>query len=301
MLGVLVAAADPGRRRPRLREIADLVRGGLAVRARRAVAHYRSEEWRDALTLVGLLGPLALLAGLVRYAGDVVYYMIVFLGVEEGRDWVHVLLTAPVWAACGATAVCALLGWRRSAAICALSTAALAAATTPLVAFRFGASRFPSAGFAAMALLALLSAAALTWSAGPARAQSLLGTKTVVLTVVSAVAFGCASSRGLTLGLFHATFWHTTPLAFRLASVAGFAFLLRTAAGRRACALLLVPLTPLLLDTGPLGGDAGVLYLVLTVIVPSVSAVVLIGVASYALNRVHDDAVRDAARRGHPS
>ncbi len=57
MLGVLMAGADPGQRRPRVRESADLLRGAVWVRMRRAVGWFAAPGWRDTLAMMSLLAP----------------------------------------------------------------------------------------------------------------------------------------------------------------------------------------------------------------------------------------------------
>jgi hypothetical protein len=59
MLGVLLAAARPGQRRPGARQAVNLVACGLAIRARRFLTAGR---WQDALAVVSLIGPVLALA-----------------------------------------------------------------------------------------------------------------------------------------------------------------------------------------------------------------------------------------------
>ncbi|GII04527.1 hypothetical protein [Planobispora takensis] len=61
MVGVLMAGAEPGRRLPDPRDAFDLVRGGIAVRARRFVGPESVPHWRDALNAAAVLAPLYLL------------------------------------------------------------------------------------------------------------------------------------------------------------------------------------------------------------------------------------------------
>jgi hypothetical protein len=72
MLGVLLAAAEPGRTRPALRDAFDLVRGGLGVRLRRAPGALTQAGWRDAAALAGGHRPArpARRDSTVRRAGD---------------------------------------------------------------------------------------------------------------------------------------------------------------------------------------------------------------------------------------
>ncbi|MGR6916221.1 hypothetical protein ACU635_18440 [[Actinomadura] parvosata] len=60
MVAVLLASAEPGRRRPSLRDAYDVVRGGLEIRLRHAVSDRSGPHWRDALDIAALLAPVAL-------------------------------------------------------------------------------------------------------------------------------------------------------------------------------------------------------------------------------------------------
>ncbi|GGQ39265.1 hypothetical protein [Couchioplanes azureus] len=55
MIGVLLAGAEPGRRRPTLAEAADLLWSGLAARTARGGAGLRGPGWRDTAAVVGVL------------------------------------------------------------------------------------------------------------------------------------------------------------------------------------------------------------------------------------------------------
>jgi hypothetical protein len=58
LLGVLMAGASPGQRRPGLAEAADVIRSGLGMRLRRAGRPAGSRAWTDALMPVSLAAPL---------------------------------------------------------------------------------------------------------------------------------------------------------------------------------------------------------------------------------------------------
>jgi len=62
MLGVLMAAAEPGQRRPGVRDRADLLVNALAVRLRGWVGDLGDDAWRRAASAVQLVGALFLLA-----------------------------------------------------------------------------------------------------------------------------------------------------------------------------------------------------------------------------------------------
>ena len=61
ILGVLMAAAQPGQRRPGARESADLVWSALKIRIRMATRRAGSQPWAAALALTGVLLPLLML------------------------------------------------------------------------------------------------------------------------------------------------------------------------------------------------------------------------------------------------
>jgi hypothetical protein len=61
ILGVLMAAAQPGQRRPGARESLDLLWSALKIRIRMTLRGADSQPWADALTLVGVLLPLLML------------------------------------------------------------------------------------------------------------------------------------------------------------------------------------------------------------------------------------------------
>ncbi|WP_433250620.1 hypothetical protein ACQPYK_04485 [Streptosporangium sp. CA-135522] len=61
MLGVLMAAAKPGRRHPHPQDVADLISGAAAIRLRRPISPQSLMWWRDAARVAAALGPLVLL------------------------------------------------------------------------------------------------------------------------------------------------------------------------------------------------------------------------------------------------
>jgi hypothetical protein len=65
MVGVLLASASDGQRRPGLRDTADLIAGAVKVRLRNLVSADPDPGWRDALALTSLLAPLLLAVLLV--------------------------------------------------------------------------------------------------------------------------------------------------------------------------------------------------------------------------------------------
>jgi hypothetical protein len=77
MIGVLLASAPDGQRRPRLAESFDLVRGGLRTRLRAVRTGFLDISWRDALTVYSIALPVMMMC-----------YQVAF-------DWSR--FTLPVW------------------------------------------------------------------------------------------------------------------------------------------------------------------------------------------------------------
>jgi len=141
ILGVLMAAAQPGQRRPSARESLDLLWSALKIRIRMALRGADSQPWAAALALVGVLLPLLmLLLKLTEFLDRGAQYGFgspadILIGAygEPGayagsfQSNPHsVALTGNVTDALTAgplpaliLAVLACLGWRRAAAVCA--------------------------------------------------------------------------------------------------------------------------------------------------------------------------------------
>lgn len=66
MLGVLLDDAAPGQRRPRARDVLDLLRGAFRSHLRYAVTDVTDQRWRDAAAVLSVLAPLAMLAYTAR-------------------------------------------------------------------------------------------------------------------------------------------------------------------------------------------------------------------------------------------
>lgn len=103
MIGVLLADARPGQRRPDRRTVLDLVAGGVRLHARRL---FGSPAWRDALSAAQVFAPLMMLI----VAGDVLRLAIGF-GAAPGT-----LATAAGWLAVPLLSAVRL---RRAAGVCA--------------------------------------------------------------------------------------------------------------------------------------------------------------------------------------
>jgi hypothetical protein len=83
MLGVLLAGAREGQTRPDPRDLADLLRAGLAVRLLGAPGPARGHAWRDASAAAGLLGAVLLtVIALNQLAGEYLMQALILGGGE---------------------------------------------------------------------------------------------------------------------------------------------------------------------------------------------------------------------------
>ena len=195
ILGVLMASAGEGQRRPRLAEAADLLWSGLKMRLRGPGPASESRPWTDALALFSLVAPLFLV---VVYALEVA--LPYRLPTVNGRFPLLAhqlvaghpemgglsLLTVPVFdvtAGCGViVAVLVLLGLRWS------SLAVMAASVIYWVAVG---QSIPSIPYPLQLLTTgvyLLEAAALIGSPGPRRGRQLVNWRYGVILLVVAAA-----------------------------------------------------------------------------------------------------------------
>ena len=120
MVGVLMAAAEPGSRRPSLRDRADLLAGAVKVRLRNRPGPgglLRDNDWRGALRAIQIVGTLALLAVPLRRLGLAYSYPGWDRATFEPLWFLHL-----VWLV---AAVAAIAGRRRVAAGAALAGAAV--------------------------------------------------------------------------------------------------------------------------------------------------------------------------------
>jgi hypothetical protein len=189
MLGVLMAAAQPGRDRPGLSESADLMTGAARIRLRPGRALSDRDGWRDTLAVYSLIGPVLMLgATIIAWLGRLAWPDLAHgtgLSLQlDVPDWAyekleaaHPSVAAVIWlllVSQGIVAVLALAGLRRCAAVAAA-----------LYVLYFGKyliieSNFPSAHLGLAALLPLQLVAPLTTlvallvSGGPKRGRQLL-------------------------------------------------------------------------------------------------------------------------------
>ncbi|MES9537811.1 hypothetical protein [Actinomadura sp. NPDC000600] len=270
MLDVLLSAARPDQTRPSLADAADLVRGAVRIRLRRAAGDATGSPWPGALAVAGLVSMIMLLADGVRFAVNIPQTaMQVGLQMYDGATlWglLPVLFgTAPFWLAWAGIAVMAWRGARRQAATTACTV------TAAQVVLAVWAADFPEAPYAFVASsvagvplpLALLATASLVASPGPRHGARLLGRARVAGIAVMAGVLVAVSSQPLFTLLLQGDFdvlhlnydrlydfsgvWSDLQLGAALViAVLVCAILSRSGQGRRACALLAMAGLPLL-------------------------------------------------------
>ncbi|MFI6179110.1 hypothetical protein ACIA8R_26480 [Nonomuraea sp. NPDC051191] len=269
MIAVLVAGAEPGRRRPGVRDTFDLVRGGLAIRVRRGAG----AQWRAAVDAAALLVPVALLLTALARAAmfGAATWQRPFVA-DEFPQFLRMLTYALPYA------VVVVLAWRGkagAAAVCAWAYALVTPGVRGWVNASFtssvtgdgvlliGGVPFDFGGMAISALPLVLCGAMLLLAPspgpGPLGGRRLLWWMAVLL---GAAAAGAAvSSR-----------WAYPPMWALAVVAAGLA--LRSPVGRRALVVLL-PMVGVYV-----GGLPGAGYL-LNAVLLSVPAMVVLGVTSW--------------------
>lgn len=237
LLGVLLADADPGRRRPSARDAADLLGGALRVHLRRLLGVGTSAHWREACAVAGML-----LAALMLFEAlpSLVYF---------GSGLTALPLPTPAYAlsflAPAATVLMAIglwLGRRLMAAAAAWSAVAATVAGLVLqvpVGPGYSGAKYP------FAVPVLATAVFLTLPSSPRRGAALIGRH---------------RRAGLWLGvvagviLAYAPWWEwSNPEGYRgwmlvLFAICGYAASVAvwSPVGRRAVLLLVVPFAGLI-------------------------------------------------------
>ena len=171
MIGVLLAAAQAGRRRPSVAEAADMLRGAALVRVRAATRRGAERGgWSDALAVAGLLAaPLMI----VLLPGQDLGWMAALLWHSTGPE------TRPLWPIVVLLVPLAL-------ALARLRRAALAAATALpawVVVQAAAGGRLQEPRFAAYLVLLGVQATALIASPGPRHALGLISRRSVLMTL----------------------------------------------------------------------------------------------------------------------
>jgi hypothetical protein len=177
MLGVLMAGAGSGRRRPGLADSANLIGGALRIRLRAATTG-SAGQWREALGRAGVLLPLAWAVLILAFSAREIWST--GLGPSVLAAYAQEFLPPLV------VLIAVLLRWRW------VALAAIAAAVI------FGPGDFELRYLIApqpydATYLAVLGIAALALVAAPGRARARLTAKHYLLTVAAAVAAGVAA------------------------------------------------------------------------------------------------------------
>jgi hypothetical protein len=171
MIGVLLASAGEGQRRPRLTEVADLAGGAGRVWLRTVLRREPDPGWQDALAIVGLLaGPLlaVLLIGQdLGWMASVLWHPAQGVASEPGPWWPVAVLLVPL--------ALGLLGARWAGAV----VSALTLIWLVVQASLGGQTGEPR--LAAYLVLLAVQAIALAASPGPRRALTALTARSVVV------------------------------------------------------------------------------------------------------------------------
>jgi hypothetical protein len=296
MLGVLMAAAEPGRDRPGLSESADLLAGAARIRLRPGRALSDRNGWRDALAVYSLAGPVLLLAatflgwlaGLfwstVGHAGGLTLDLGFANGAYENLEGAHPVIATVMWLLLtgqAVVAVLALAGLRRWATAAA-AVYVLYFGTYAVIETTYG-WVFPAMMLAVPLLLVvapLTSLAALLVSAGPRRGRQLMQRRHWVYLAAGSVGGAALTVR---LSVFVSTPVRPGLLALLAAAAAAAVVLLlltawlSSAHGKRLAVLFGVLAFPALLQVAEYYGLQG--PTAATVFVPGSEAVVLCLVA----------------------
>lgn len=181
---------------------------------------------RRACSLVGVIAPIVLLAGVADSVHEIAWFVYYGWGANIPAG---AAAGAPAWLAWVVVAGLALLGWWRLAAVAAwLATAGMvvAVATFALI---------PTPYMGAWFLLAVLTAIALTFSPSQPRGVAVVGKRSVLVLAGMVVAVVFTRLLGHHFTVLYLLAW------IGLGAVAVRAVQRRTASGRRALLLLAVP------------------------------------------------------------
>jgi len=230
MIGVLLASAPQGRRRPGIAEALDLIRGGLRARMRADRSDGLDTGWRDTLAVGSVVIPTLLL----------IYFTPWLWAAAFQRSTIVVLLITAL------PPVLAALGYRRSAIVICLVPALFLG----FLAVQFiSNSTWISGQVVGLFLAYLLTALAIALSPGTARAVQVMNGKT--WTAICAIGLGVVF-REATVGRLYVQpgaapvpGWWIIPLGAAAAAAA--LALLRTLpppVGKRLLLLLAIPACP---------------------------------------------------------
>ena len=242
-LGGLLAGAA-GRRRPGLGDSADLMLGGLRMRARYAARSFPESDLAEALAVVLLLVPVLLLPGAAAGLHEVGWWL------RHDRAPQNVMLTfpaAPLWGLWLVAGILGLLRQRRAEAVVAVLAGVL---LTLILSFHPQDSLLVAQEVTPWVLLALLGVAGAVLSPGARHGLSRLGiVRLAAVTLAAAVVVVCWGPE----------FRWTTPL-WLLPGVVLLAVRPATPTGRWVVALLALPGTAYLITLRDARTDRALSY-----------------------------------------
>jgi len=281
MLGVLLAGARPGQRTPGLGQTVNLAACGLAIRVRRIPGWLAADAGQDALAVISLIAPAAVLILLALQQAAITAW-----ASARVPPWLLVpvlpsLAESVVGLAWLAVVLLALTGRQRKAA--AIASVSLTLALLILVILvtaimqqghnvNLPGALFQFAGIADVpVVLVSLAACSLVFSPGPRRGLAIVGWRRACL-MIAGLAAGFGFPAIVQLADPAAPIWD---LAFRLLGVLAIAVAVavtcvRSPAGRRVAGLMAAGLLPSLAVTLPVRE----LYLVIVLV--SLLAAVLV-------------------------
>jgi hypothetical protein len=286
MLGVLLAAAPEGQRRPRLAEGANLLWGALLIWLRPRPAEQTAAGWSDALAAFSVAAPLALLLQ------DLVGMATSGIGIADRGGFTYVLISL-AFSGLGLAVPFVLLGLRRAGGFICAAAALLLVYVAGHAIYSALFTAVIGTSFLAIPLFAYATeAGALLGSPGPRRGWRVPGWPGWLVILVAAGAAGVlegAVIRVNSVDSGYDRFVHHQPppapwLAVAVVSGAVLAVLVaavasRSALARRLVALFAITAYPWLVSrvwTGPASPVASTLV---TYIPPLILAAVVVAVA----------------------
>jgi hypothetical protein len=202
MVGVLLAAAPDGARRPELAGTIDLVRGGLQARFRSGMRWLGGADWPGSLAVCSVAVPVILAA---YFAAR--WLRVVIVGIQSGYGYANLVSVQMESALIVATLLAPpllALRWRRIASAVAVTLAGwyvvIIFASVPNYLSTLGItglSQWPWLAYGegvSGSIALLLGAAGLAWSPGPRRGIQILGVKSWLLLIMPAFALGLAQT-----------------------------------------------------------------------------------------------------------
>ena len=216
-------------------------------------------RWRDAFAIVGVIAPVLLLGTALRYLVYAVHYVLlvssagtVISGIPPAW-WRHAVTPVAemglLWLAWSTVAVLALIGAGRIA-----GRVAFILPVVPVGLGLFGVPYFKWGGISSdlPVILSVLTGVALRVSPEVRRGRQLLGRGGLVLFPTAAIGLAAATLYPVPFQIEWLSSTRNAKAILLLTVLTGGVLLLRSAAGRRACALLLMPLTCLFYPHEPI-------------------------------------------------